>query len=105
MMNNLKPYWTDQAIRQMKEIYDFYKTFGKKTIQNRISPIKRQVERLTHFPYLGKVEACYQETEYFRSLIEGDYKIIYLIREERIYIVAIFDCRQNPSNLYTMLKL
>ena len=104
-MDNLKPYWTDQAIRQMKEIYDFYKAFGKKTIQKRISPIKKQVDRLTRFPYLGKVESNYQGTESFCSLIEGDYKIIYLIREERIYIVAIFDCRQDPSNLYTMLKL
>lgn len=81
-MDNLKPYWTDQAIRQMKEIYDFYKAFGKKTIQKRISSIKKQVDRLTRFPYLGKVESNYQGTESFRSLIEGDYKIIYLIREE-----------------------
>ena len=53
-MDNLKPYWTDQAIRQMNEIYDFYKAFGKKTIQKRISPIKKQVDRLTRFPYCRK---------------------------------------------------
>ena len=66
---------------------------------------KKQVERLTHLPYLGKVETDYQGTASFRSLIEGDYKIVYLIKGEYIYIVAIFDCRQNPSNLYKMLKL
>ncbi len=104
-MTRLKPYWTDQAIRQMKEIHDFYKAFGKKTLRKRVYPIKKQVERLTHLPYLGKVETDYQGMESFRSLIEGDYKIVYLIKGEFIYIVAIFDCRQNPSNLNKMLKL
>ena len=105
MENKLKPYWTDQAIRQLKEIHNFYKAFGENTVKKRVYPIKKQVERLTTFRYLGKVVFEYQSLETFYSLIEGDYKIIYQIKEETLFIVAIFDCRQNPSNLCTMLKL
>ena len=28
MEKELKPYWTEQAIKQLKEIYDYYKVFS-----------------------------------------------------------------------------
>ncbi|MFM7428413.1 MAG: type II toxin-antitoxin system RelE/ParE family toxin [Flammeovirgaceae bacterium] len=47
-----------------------------------------------------------QEDEYFdklllqhRRLIVGTYKIIYLIEEDTIYIVDIFDTRQDPKKM------
>ena len=47
-----------------------------------------------------------QEDEYFdklllqhRRLIVGNYKIIYLIEEDTIYIVDIFDTRQDPKKM------
>lgn len=47
-----------------------------------------------------------QQDEYFdklllqhRRLIVGNYKIIYLIEEDTIYVVDIFDTRQDPKKM------
>jgi plasmid stabilization system protein ParE len=34
-----------------------------------------------------------------RYLVEGNYKIIYRVIDNDIYITDIFDCRQNPTKM------
>ncbi len=105
MEKELKPYWTEQAIKQLKEIYDYYKVFSVDIAQKRVQPIIEQVKRLAFYPLLGKKEEAYMGMKYpFRSLIEGDYKIVYYLKEDYLYVVAIFDCRQDPSCLRRMLE-
>jgi plasmid stabilization system protein ParE len=44
--------------------------------------------RLTKFPYCGRIVPEFGE-ENIRELIYGSYRIIYLVREEICYVVAI----------------
>lgn len=37
--------------------------------------------------------------ECFRSLVEGNYKIIYYVVNDTIYVATLWDCRQNPIRL------
>jgi|APTNR8051073442_1049403.scaffolds.fasta_scaffold54748_2 plasmid stabilization system protein ParE len=57
-----------------------------------------KVELLTHNPYLGQIEE-YILGNTHRRIIEGNYKIIYVFRDNTIYITDIFDARQNPIKL------
>jgi toxin ParE1/3/4 len=34
-----------------------------------------------------------------RYIVEGNYKIIYRLIDNEIYITDIFDCRQNPTKM------
>jgi plasmid stabilization system protein ParE len=59
-----------------------------------------EAERLKQFPGGG------QEEEYLshlgkghRRLVQGNYKIIYRIEGEVIYITDIFDTRQDPARM------
>jgi hypothetical protein len=50
---------------------------------------------------MGTVEPLLWEfAEEYRYLVVGNYKLVYYIDcETAIYIVAVFDCRQNPEKL------
>jgi len=40
-----------------------------------------------------------RETDIYRYLVEGNYKIIYRIKDESIVVDSVFDCRQNPVKM------
>jgi plasmid stabilization system protein ParE len=48
--------------------------------------------------YLGQVEEYISDKKH-RRLIEGNYKIIYRIDRQTIYITDVFDARQDPDKL------
>jgi plasmid stabilization system protein ParE len=50
----------------------------------------REGQREIYLEHLGKE---------YRRLIEGHFKIIYLIDEDIIYITDFFDTRQNPEKM------
>jgi plasmid stabilization system protein ParE len=65
----------------------------KKSIFTATKPIIRQ-------PFIGAVEENLTDLkEDHRYLGEGNYKIIYRLIDNEIYITDIFDCRQNPTKM------
>lgn len=97
----LKTFWTNQAIEQLEEIFDYYKLTANIAIARKLT--KQIVDRtiqLENFPESGSVEHLLQNRDNkYRYLVEGNYKIIYWIEKPYIKIATIFDCRQNPINI------
>ena len=51
-------------------------------------------------PLIGAIEENLVELKQdHRYLVTGNYKIIYRIIQNDIYITDIFDCRQNPQKM------
>jgi plasmid stabilization system protein ParE len=51
-------------------------------------------------PLIGPIEENLIDLKQgHRYLVEGNYKIIYRIISNHIYIADIFDCRQNPQKI------
>lgn len=49
---------------------------------------------------LGQIEDGLIELKQgHRYIVEGNYKIIYRVVGNEIYIVDVFDCRQNPQKI------
>jgi toxin ParE1/3/4 len=97
----MKLVYTEQAIESLKEALEFIapKVSDKKLAQIRnqildaadtllLQPLKGQKE-----PYLAHLELGH------RRLIEGNYKIIYRVVGDYIYITDIFDARQDPDKM------
>ncbi len=94
----MKLVYTQQAITSLKEALKFIspKVTDKKLVQIRnkildtllLHPQKGQIE-----PYLTHLELDH------RRIIEGNYKIIYRVVGEYIYITDIFDSRQDPDKM------
>ena len=105
-MVKIKIVFTDVAKNHLKEIYQYYKKKASlKVAKSLKEKILSDIYRLKHHPELGNKEAFLTNLEKgYRKLIAGNYKIIYRIVNKEIVIDTIFDTRQEPEELITVLK-
>ena len=97
----MKLVYTEQAIISLEEALEFIalKVSYEKLVEirNRIldaaDTLPLQLQQGQKEPYL---EHLFLE---HRRLIEGNYKIIYRVIGEYIYITDIFDSRQDPDKM------
>ena len=97
----LKIFWTDKAKNDLKVIYSYFFNLASKKVAKSIT--KKIVERtfdLKSNPNLGAIEESLMHRKFsYRSIIDGNYKIIYFVDNYNIFISTVFDCRQNPIKL------
>lgn len=94
--------WYAAAERRLKEIFDYYlDAAGRKTAMKIAAGIRDSAESLGTMPFMASTEPLLeQDMEGFRSLIvKKQYKVIYFIEDEIIYVVDVWDCRQDPQAL------
>ena len=93
--------WTYFATLELKNIYLYYKMVANATIAEKIKKsILSSTKRLSTKPLIGQIEENLVELKQeHRYLVEGNYKIIYRVIDQNIYITDIFDCRQNPQKM------
>jgi plasmid stabilization system protein ParE len=93
--------WTDSALSQLEDIYDYYKIKASPRIAKKL--VKTLVEEtiiLESNPLIGVKEPLLSERPYeYRFLVKSNYKIIYRFNENLIRIISVFDCRQNPKKI------
>ncbi|MDQ3394358.1 MAG: type II toxin-antitoxin system RelE/ParE family toxin [Bacteroidota bacterium] len=97
----MKIEWSVLAENQLRSIYEYYYLKTSPSIAKiSTNKIIEKVSILKKNPYVGqKEELLIDYPEDFHYLVEGNYKIIYWIKEQTITIAAVFDCRQNPVKL------
>lgn len=87
----LKVVWTHTAKNQLKTIYNYYKEKSVQGANNIKSEILNATKNICFKEQYQKDEI---EPEY-RRIIVRDYKILYLIEDEVIYISKIFSTKRN----------
>lgn len=93
--------WSDSAIQELRDIYDYYNhKAGKKVADEITNSIVDMTINLEDAPRLGQTEELLTSfNREVRYLINGNYKIVYLLEENFATIATVFDCRQNPKKL------
>ncbi len=93
--------WMELADMRLTEIFDYLKEVaGVRTAQKITGNIGAKTRILVTNPRAGqREEVLHNRIEEFRYLVEGNYKIIYFVADEKIIIATIFDCRRDPSRL------
>lgn len=93
--------WTDFAVKNLKEIYNYYnEKAGRKITQRIRDDIFSSVKQLKKNPKAGQVEFLLEELgEEYRYLVCGNYKLVYKLVNQDIMISDVFDARQNPIKL------
>lgn len=93
--------WTNFAVSELKAIYLYHRMIAGQKVADKIRQrIFKTTKLLTKQPELGAIEPNLQELKQnYRYLISGNYKIIYKYQENTIYIIDVFDCRQNPQKM------
>jgi toxin ParE1/3/4 len=94
--------WTRSAKIDLKFIFDYYKYKASSSIAHKIrNACFDRVEILFQNPEAGPVDEILKElNEGHRYLIEGNYKIIYKIISNTIFITGVFDTRQEPQKIF-----
>lgn len=97
----MKVTFTHPALRSLKRLYDYRKGMSgieaarrfRKTIFDSVIPLK-------DFPRLGKLEESLVDQKYeYRYMLATGCKIVYRIEDAEIFVVEIFDTRQDPEKL------
>lgn len=97
----IKILWSDTALSQLEDIFDYHKTNASHTIAKRL--VRSIIEKsiiLDSTPLLGAKEPLLSDRLFeYRFLVEKNYKIIYRFNDNLVRIVSVFDCRQNPIKI------
>ncbi len=97
----MKLFYTEQSLASLQECLDF---FPPEVSAEKINEIRDRIlvkaDKLLTNPYIGQQEEYLEHLDKgHRRLIEGNYKIIYRVQGENIYITDIFDSRQDPAKM------
>jgi plasmid stabilization system protein ParE len=97
----LKVFWTETALNQLRDIFDYYKVKAShKVARNIVRKIVNRTIQLERSPRSGQKEPLLESRKFeYRYLVEGNYKIIYWIEDNYVKIATVFDSRQNPEKL------
>lgn len=97
----VKVLWSDSALSQLEEIYDYYKVEASPRIaRNLIKLLVTETLLLESNPLLGAKEPLLLGGRFeYRYLVIRNYKIIYRFNDNLIRIISVFDCRQNPARI------
>lgn len=94
--------WSLRAQNDKKEILEYWRQRNKSnTYSKKLNELfKESIRIILDFPQIGKVT---DDTK-ARIKIVRDYLIIYEETETQIFILTIWDSRQDPDNLKKILR-
>ncbi len=96
--NSLKVTWTISARNDMKLIYFYIAQFSKQSAQKVIDGLFMKSNQLS-IKGFSESGAKDEYNPKYRRLIEGNYKILYTITDNEVFINKVFDCRFDPEKL------
>jgi len=100
--------WTPQAIDMADSILRYTaNTFGKSQADKLKLLFARLAKQLESFPFMGTIESCLDDLqkEYRFIPIFKVLKVIYHVADsDHLYIVAVWNCRQSPNELKSILS-
>jgi len=94
--------WYLEALDDLNQIYEFYYTGSPRAAALLYNQILDDVEILKSHPYIAAIESFLNDCpEEYRSLVvaKGRFKAVYYVTEDTVFIVQIFNCRQDTEKL------
>lgn len=88
--------WSPNAIESIQDIYDYIYAQSPQNASLVIDTLFDLGDKLTIFPKKNPIEPLFN-TEEIRFFPKWNFKIVYKIEPNRIYILDIFSTLQNPS--------
>lgn len=101
-MNKIyKVRWTSNAKENLLNIVAYIKEDSPTIAREIYQKIKKKVNSSSFFPLKGRVvpELQKEGITMYRELISSPWRIMYKVDSDTIYIMAIFDSRQNVEEL------
>jgi len=93
--------WAHTAAKDFENIIDYIANDSPSNAQQLLKKIRDEASSLSTFPERGRVvpELRTQGILQYRDLIIPPWRIIYRISGKCVYILAVFDSRQNMEDI------
>ena len=94
--------FTDKAIAHLEGIVDIFLEYaGERYAEKFCRLLDEKLNKLQRFPYIGFIEPLLKDRKYqFRStIIYQNYKLVYYVEDDTIWVSAFWDMRMNPERL------
>lgn len=88
--------WTRQALEMVNEFVDYIARNDYQAAERWALELMTKTDKLADHPRQGRIVPEYNE-ETLREIIAGNYRIAYRIKEDAIYIEAVWHVRQLPE--------
>jgi plasmid stabilization system protein ParE len=101
MKKEYKTFISRYAEDDLIEIIDYFYSINQEYSMKLLITIENKIDILKTFPQQGRIvpELEKQNISDYRELIEGNYRIIYSIQEETVFIHTIVDSRRNLEEI------
>ena len=84
----MKVLWTDSAVAQLQAIYGYLAQTSPEYALRIIDRLTRRSTQIAAFPLSGRMVPEYELNE-VREVIEGRYRIIYLVESAQVQVLAV----------------
>lgn len=86
--------WTEPALEDVRRIVEYIAFDSPAYAESEGARIVITTRQLASFPWSGRIVPEYQD-ENIRELICGTYRIMYVIRENACYVLAVIHTRRD----------
>jgi plasmid stabilization system protein ParE len=98
MDSNYQIRWTDESIQNLENILDYIKiTWTENEVNNFKSKLSYQLKIIQRFPMI--FPASEYNSRLRKAVMSKQTSLFYEFKDDIIYIVSIFDNRQNPKRI------
>ena len=97
----MKIIWQTRARASYRQVARYINTrFGRKARQEFMQRVKDTERLIKRSPNIGSIDPLYSDraSAYRSIIINGLNKMVYLINDDTIHIVAFWDVRREPKN-------
>ena len=84
----MRIFWTDAALNQLEAIRDYLEQTSPDYARRVVERLVDHSEQIAAFPRSGRMVPEY-EIDDVRQIIEGSYRLIYLIKEDQVEVLAV----------------
>jgi len=93
--------WSEVSEKDLMGIVEYIAADSPSNAFKIFSELKQKVSRLYRFPDRGRIvpELQDQGIILYRELVVPPWRIVYRISEKTVYVLSVFDSRQNVEDL------
>ena len=84
----MKVLWTESAVSQLQAIHDYLAQTSPNYAVRIVDRLTRRSIQISTFPNAGRMVPEFERAE-IREVIEGRYRIIYLVKPREVEVLAV----------------
>ncbi len=91
--------WQEKAVDDLEQNHAYLSEYNPEAARRFAASILEAAEQLLLFPEMGPIADDLHPPDRYRSVVRGHHRLIYRIDSEVIWLLRVWDSRQDPRTL------